>query len=58
VAGFTQAFSKCLYVVGVRLGRAGVKKSDHRQRRLLRACGERPSHRAAKQRDELTALHV
>jgi hypothetical protein len=32
VAGFTQAFSKCLYVVGVRLGRAGVKKSDHRHR--------------------------
>ena len=45
VAGFTQAFSKCPYIVGVRLGRAGVKKSDHRHRRLLCPRRQRPRRR-------------
>jgi hypothetical protein len=36
-----------------------VKKPDHRNRWLLRACRERPNdRRAAEQRDELTSPHA
>jgi hypothetical protein len=35
----------------------GAKKSDGRQRRVLRARRERPRRRAAQQRDELAAFH-
>src|SRR5262249_52965727 len=34
-----------------------IDKSDHRHRRLLRACRERPCDRAAEQRNELAAFH-
>jgi hypothetical protein len=36
--------------------RPGVKKSDHRRRRLLPARRERPNGRAAEQRNELAPL--
>jgi hypothetical protein len=36
--------------------RTAAEQSDHRQRRLLRARRERPSRRAAEQRDELATL--
>ncbi len=40
-----------------RSARSGTKKSDHRHRRLLRACRKRPSRRRTEQRDELAPLH-
>src|SRR5262249_50755290 len=40
-----------------RFGRSAAEKSDHRNRRLLRARGERPSRRAADEHDEAAALH-
>ena len=58
VTGFRETFAECGYLLRSRSGRAGIEKSDHRHRRLLRARSERPrSHRAAEQRDELAALH-
>ena len=38
-------------------GRDTTHVSNHRHRRLLRACRERPSRRAAEQRDELAPSH-
>src|SRR5262249_47454083 len=38
-------------------GRPGGEDPDHWHRRLLRARRERPSSRAAEQRDELAAFH-
>jgi hypothetical protein len=38
--------------------RRAAQKSNHRHRRLLRACRERPRGRAAEKRDELAAPHV
>src|SRR5262249_22724556 len=35
-----------------------VKEPNHRHRRLLRACRERPHGRAAEQRDEIAAPHA
>src|SRR5262249_28088013 len=45
-------------VGGDRLGRSAAEKSAPRHRRLLRARRERPSRRAADERDEAAALHV
>ena len=36
---------------------SGIEHPNHRHRRLLRACRERPSRRAAEQRDELAPLY-
>src|SRR5262249_15167278 len=39
--------------------RSSIQETDHRHRRLLRPCRERPrSRRAAEKRDELAAFHV
>jgi len=38
--------------------RSAVEKADHRQNGLLRAHRERPSRRAAEQRDELAPLQL
>jgi len=39
-------------------GRTAAEQSDHRKRTLLRARRERPSRRAAEQRDELAPSHA
>jgi CRISPR/Cas system-associated protein Cas10 (large subunit of type III CRISPR-Cas system) len=58
IAGLGQAFAECRYPIGVMLRRAGMQKSDHWHRRLLRARSERPSRRrAAEKRDELSPPH-
>jgi hypothetical protein len=50
--------AKCAQTVRERVRRCGFEEPDHRHRRLLRARRERPSScRAAKQRDELAAIH-
>jgi hypothetical protein len=42
IAGFVQALVKRLQAVGARLRRCAAREPDHRQRRLLCACGEWP----------------
>src|SRR5262249_8395720 len=57
-ACFVQAFAERGHNTCTQLRRTGIYKSNHRQRRLLRARCERPCCcRAAKQRDELAPLH-
>jgi hypothetical protein len=34
--GFGEPFAECGYLLRARSGRAGIQKSDHRHRRLLR----------------------
>jgi len=41
-AGLPQALTKCRHEIDAGFRRAGVQIPDHRQRRLLRTCGERP----------------
>src|SRR5262249_43424916 len=54
IAGFGQAFAQTSDIFCIGLGRARVKNSDGRHRRLLRPRRERPCHRrAAEQRDEV-----
>src|SRR5262245_11322337 len=57
VASVLQATMKSTQTVRVRFDKRGIEKSDHRHRGLLRARCERPSRRAAEQRDEIAALH-
>src|SRR5258708_6039924 len=58
IAGFVEAFAERGRVGCADIGRAGVDEPDHRQRRLLRACCERPRGcRAADKRDEFAASH-
>src|SRR5262249_55266741 len=56
-----EAFAKCSHLHGSLDGGAGVDKSDHRQRRLLRLRGDRPRNRtcrrAAEQGYELAPFH-
>src|SRR5580692_1386615 len=55
-AGFLQALAECLGFLGI--WGSTVKKPDHRQRRLLRAGGERPrSYRGADEHNELAPPH-
>src|SRR5262249_59995293 len=57
VTGVFQGLAECRHQVRVK-GLA-IKKSDHRNRRLLRACLQRPRRRrATEQRDELAALDL
>ncbi|MFL5001197.1 MAG: hypothetical protein ACJ8DY_12510 [Xanthobacteraceae bacterium] len=58
-SGFLQALPEGGHEVD-RVGEpADAKKSDHRHRRLLRACRERPRRcRAAEKGDELASQHV
>src|SRR5262249_16812104 len=56
VAAILQALAKCAQTVRHSVSRSGVKKPDHRHRRLLRARRERPRcSSAAEKRDELAA---
>src|SRR5262249_52596040 len=56
-ASFFQPLAKCGYEGRALGGRAAVKESYHRHRRLLRARREGPRCRAAEQRDELASRH-
>src|SRR5262249_51917605 len=55
IASLAQALEERAHTVTVT--RTAAYKPHHRHRRLLRARRERPSGRAAEQRDELAALH-
>src|SRR5215472_7929681 len=57
IAGFAQALPECAQTARELVRRAAAKISDHRHRRLLRVCRQRPSRRAAEQRDELAPPH-
>src|SRR5262245_34164301 len=57
ITGFTQAATERGREIGPVILTERVQEPDHRHRRLLRARRERPSHRAAEQRDELASLH-
>src|SRR5215510_14071461 len=57
MADVFEAQAECAQTVRHRVRRSGVKEPNHRHRRLLRIRRERPRGRAAKQRDELAALH-
>jgi hypothetical protein len=58
-SGFAQALAECGDVGRERHGRCPIEEPDHRNRRLLRAGGERPRcRRSAEKRDELAASHV
>src|SRR5262249_28775423 len=55
---FVKPLAECCHQRGARLRRPRIEIADHRNGRLLRACGGRPRRRrAAEQRDELAALH-
>src|SRR5262249_14295671 len=57
IASFVQAVEgRCDDLPGS-LGRPAVEIPDHRHRRLLRPCRERPRCRAAEQGDEPAAVH-
>jgi hypothetical protein len=59
VAGLGQAFAECGHEVRHLVRRRVPEKPNHRHRRLLRACSERPRcRRAAEQRDELASSEV
>src|SRR5262249_37096155 len=56
--GFTEAPPKRGQPVGLFASERDAEKSDHRHRRLLRACRQRPRCcRAADKRNELAPLH-
>jgi hypothetical protein len=46
-AGFFQSLAECAQTVRDGFRRCVVEKPDHRHRRLLRACRERPRSRSA-----------
>src|SRR5262249_47173925 len=55
---FVKPLAECCHQRGARLRRPRIEIADHRNGRLLRACGGRPRRRsAAEQRDELAPLH-
>src|SRR5262249_36649574 len=58
IARFGQGPEKCREIRRHWSWRSGMKKSDHRHRRLLRARCERPRRRAANKRDELAPPHL
>ena len=55
IAELGQAFAECRGQVRSR--RTDHEMTNHRHRRLLRVCGERPRCRSAEQRDELAPVH-
>src|SRR6516165_829080 len=55
---FAQALAERDQELCIRIRRPDAEESDYRHRRLLRSCRERPSRRAAEQRDELAAFHL
>src|SRR5262249_39779491 len=57
VAGFAKALPECGQIACTIRKRRAAEEADHRHRRLLRPRRERPSGRAAKQRDEIAPSH-
>src|SRR5262249_28615906 len=58
IARFGQTLTKHSHRGRTRSGRTGAEPTNHRHRRLLRACRERPRGRgAAEQRDDLAPPH-
>src|SRR5262249_21826391 len=57
IAGVFETLAECAQKVPECVRRLIVEKPDHRHRRLLCARRERPSGRAAEQRDEIAPLH-
>src|SRR5258705_9787171 len=58
VTALGQPFMKKGQAKGLGLARPAAEIPDHRHRRLLRRCRNRPRrHRAAEQRDELAPVH-
>src|SRR6516164_986356 len=57
IADLAKPFTKSEHQARVGLCRGGMKKSNHRSRRLLRARRERPRRRTAKQSNELAPPH-
>src|SRR6516164_7057729 len=56
---FVKPLAECCHQRDARLRRPRIEIADHRNGRLLRACGGRPRRRsAAEQRDELASLHL
>src|SRR5262249_35730204 len=56
---FVKPLAECCHQRGARLRRPRIEIADHRNGRLLRACGGRPRRRsAAERRDELAALYL
>src|SRR5262245_36321127 len=55
VPHFAEAFAKRGCIACGTIERSTADKANHRSRRLLRACRERPCPRAAEKRDELAA---
>ena len=59
VTGLLEALEERREEGRITLRRRAVEESDHRHRRLLRPCHERPRcHRPAEQRDELTPSQI
>ena len=58
IASFFQTPMERGKKVRVVIGRPTAEEPDHRHRRLLRPCRERPRRRAAEQRDERAAPHI
>jgi len=59
VTGFFEALAKCAQTLPKRIGRRGVKITNHRRRRLLRDRRQRPrGRRTAEQADELPSPHA
>src|SRR5262249_55916932 len=56
-AGLGETLAERLQAAGKNLWRGNPEIADHRHRRLLPACRERPCCRAAEQRDELAPSH-
>jgi hypothetical protein len=54
---FEQALLDCAHGLHLYMRGPAAKEPDHRHRRVLRARCERPSRRAAEQRDELASSH-
>src|SRR5262249_3728023 len=57
VTGVSEALPERGHELGPFSSEGGIDEADHRHRRLLRARRQRPRRRAAKQGDELAAVH-
>jgi hypothetical protein len=58
IASILEALAQRAHRLRIRFGRLRVQESDHRHRRLLRACRERPSRRAAEKCDEVASFQL
>ncbi len=58
IAAVFEALAECAQTVRARVRRCGAEEPDHRQRRLLRARGERPNRRSAAENAMNTRLLI